>query len=82
MGLPFFKKAVELQQKYGTGKTIGNGLQTNGMLLNEEWADFLKAYNWLVDISLDGPQYIHDHFRTSQTGKPTWETVSRNAKAG
>jgi len=80
MGLDFFKKVIELQQKYGNGKSVGNGLQTNGLLLNEEWADFLKEYNWLVGISLDGPQHIHDHYRLTQSGKPSWEIVSRNAK--
>ena len=80
MGLPFFKKVIEFQQKYGNGKTVGNGLQTNGLLLNEEWADFLNEYNWLVGLSLDGPQYIHDYYRITQSGKPTWEIIHNNAK--
>ncbi|MCY1633501.1 anaerobic sulfatase maturase [Marinifilum sp. D737] len=80
MGLDFFRKVIELQQKYGNGKTVGNGLQTNGLLLNEEWAEFLKEYNWLVGLSLDGPQHIHDHYRLTPNGKPSWEIVSKNAK--
>ena len=35
MGLDFFRKVIELQQKYGNGKQVGNGLQTNGILINE-----------------------------------------------
>jgi len=80
MGLPFFKRVIELEIKYGQGKTVGNGLQTNGLLLNEEWADFLKEYNFLVGISLDGPQHIHDHYRKTPNGKGSWDLVSRNAK--
>ena len=80
MGLPFFKKVIEFETKYGQRKVVGNGLQTNGLLLNEEWADFLKEYNFLVGISLDGPKHIHDHYRKTPNGKGTWEIVSRNAK--
>lgn len=80
MGLPFFRKVVELETKYGQGKIVGNGLQTNGLLLTEEWADFLKEYNFLVGISLDGPQHIHDHYRKTPNGKGSWDIVSRNAK--
>jgi uncharacterized protein len=80
MGLPFFKKVIELETKYGQGKVVGNGLQTNGLLLTEEWADFLKKYNFLVGISLDGPQHIHDHYRKTLNGKGSWDIVSRNAR--
>jgi len=80
MGLPFFKKVVELETKYGQGKVVGNGLQTNGLLLTEEWADFLKEYNFLVGISLDGPQHIHDHYRKTPNGKGSWDIVTRNAR--
>jgi uncharacterized protein len=59
MGLDFYKRAIELEMKYGHGQTVGNGLQTNGTLLNLEWAEFLKKYDWLVGISLDGPEHIH-----------------------
>ena len=80
MGLPFFKKAVEFQNKYGVGKTVGNGLQTNGVLLNEQWAKFLREYNFLVGISLDGPEHIHDHYRFKKNGKGSWKQVYKNAK--
>lgn len=80
MELPFYQKAIEFEIKYGFGKTVGNGFQTNGLLLNEEWADFFKKYNFLVGISLDGPQHIHDHYRKTPNGKGSWDVVSRNAK--
>src|SRR6266540_16792 len=55
-GLPFFEKVVELQQRYGrSGQTVGNGLQTNAMLLDENWCKLFKAYNWLLGVSIDGP---------------------------
>lgn len=80
MGLEFFKKVIGLQQRYGDGKIVGNALQTNGTLLNKEWASFLKANNWLVGISLDGPKHIHDYYRLSLARKPTWEIVANNAQ--
>ena len=80
MGLPFFEKAIELQQKYGKRQSIGNGLQTNGILINKEWANFLKKYNFLVGLSLDGPEHIHNHYRPLQSGKGSWQQVIDSAK--
>ncbi len=80
MGLDFFKKVIELEKKHGVGRTIGNGLQTNGYLLNEEWAEFLAEYNWLVGISVDGTEHIHNKHRLTPNGKNTWEVVHRNAE--
>jgi len=80
MGLDFYKKAIELEQKYGHGQMVGNALQTNGTLLTSEWADFLKKYHWLVGISLDGPAFIHDHYRVDKLEKGTHKRVEDNAK--
>ena len=80
MGLSFFRKAVEFQEKYGEGKVVGNGLQTNGILINQEWANFLTKYNFLVGLSLDGPEHIHDHYRFNKNGKGTWNKVHNAAK--
>ena len=77
MGLDFYQTAVQYQQKYGTtGQTVGNGLQTNGLLINNDWCKFLKEYKFLVGLSLDGPEHIHDHYRVTQGGHPTWKKVS------
>ena len=80
MGLPFFQQAVKLQKRYGAGRSVGNGLQTNGLLLNAEWASFLKENSFLVGISIDGPEHIHDKYRTHVNGKPSWQQVVDNAK--
>lgn len=67
MGVEFFKKAVHFQQKYAkSGVVISNGLQTNGTLLTEEFAKFLHDYNFLVGVSLDGPESIHNQYRLTQ----------------
>jgi uncharacterized protein len=75
MGLDFYKKVVELQQKYAGRKKITNSLQTNGTLLTEEWCQFLAKHNFLVGLSLDGPEHIHDHYRVDRGGKPTFHKV-------
>ena len=69
MGLPFFEKAVEFQQRYGRGQTVGNGLQTNGILINQAWAEFLSRYQFLVGLSLDGPKHIHNKYRRLRGGQ-------------
>ncbi len=80
MGLDFFQKAVDLEQEHGQGQTVGNGLQTNGLLLDKDWARFLGQYNFLVGLSLDGPEHVHDHYRRLAGGGPSWAMVSDRAK--
>lgn len=81
MGLDFFKKVVKFQQKHGkSGQIIGNALQTNGILINENWGEFLSKYRFLVGLSLDGPKEIHDKYRRSKGGKSVWNKVMRAAK--
>lgn len=79
-GLPFFRKAMELQAKYAGGKVIENTLQTNGLLLNEEWCSLFKDNNFLVGLSLDGPEDIHDAFRRDCGGFPTFSKVMKAAE--
>jgi len=80
MGLEFYQKAIDFEIKYGRNQAVGNGLQTNGLLLNRDWAKFLKKYDWLVGLSLDGPEFIHNHYRFDQAGKGTHKRVEDNAK--
>jgi uncharacterized protein len=80
MSLPFFENVVKLQQKYGRGQTVGNGLQTNGLLINRAWAKFLSKYKFLIGLSLDGPQHIHDRCRRLRNGRSSWAQVIDRAK--
>lgn len=73
--ISFYEKALELQQKYANGKKIGNALQTNGTLLTNEWAQFLRTHSFLVGISIDGTQEMHDRYRLSRSGRGTWKQV-------
>ena len=73
--LSFYQMAVELQKKYVRGRIIHNSLQTNGTLLTDEWCRFLKENNWLVGISIDGPEELHDRYRRDSQGKPSWKRV-------
>ena len=78
--LAFYRKAVELQRKYGAGRRISNSIQTNGTLLTDEWCRFLHDNNWLVGISIDGPQEFHDEYRRTATGGATWNKVMRGIR--
>ena len=78
MGLDFYKKAVELQKKYGvSGQEVGNSLQTNAILLNENWCRFLHENKFLVGISIDGPKEFHDYYRLDHSGAGTFDRVMR-----
>lgn len=80
MGLDFFERAVALQKRYGEGRIIQNSFQTNGVLLNDAWGQFLHREGFLVGLSLDGPQEIHDRHRVDKGGRPTFEKVMRGLR--
>jgi uncharacterized protein len=79
MGLKFFKKVVDLQQKYGPpGSSVSNGLQTNGTLITDDMANFFGKYKFLLGVSLDGPVNLHDYYRITIGQKPTHSLVMRS----
>jgi len=81
LGLEFFERVVELEQKYKKPyQRIENDLQTNGTLLDDEWGVFLRKHGFLVGLSLDGPKELHDRYRLAQDGKPTFDKVFRAAQ--
>jgi len=75
LGIDFFKRVVELQKPFAKAKTISNSLQTNGVLLDDDWCRFLKRRNFMVGISLDGPKEVHDRYRKDRKGRGTFEKV-------
>ena len=78
--IDFYRKALSLQQKYAGGRCIDNVIQTNGTLLTDEWCEFFAQNQWLVGISIDGPQPDHDHYRLTAAGKPSWKKVMQGIK--
>lgn len=75
MGLPFFRRVVELCDKYANGKKIEHALQTNGIVLNDEWAHFFAENRFLIGLSIDGPAHVHNQYRVNRAGKGTHEQV-------
>lgn len=72
LGISFFQRVIDLQGKYKKpGQRVENDLQTNGLLIDKEWAHFLKKNNFLVGLSIDGPQALHDANRVGKDGAPT-----------
>src|SRR5664280_812930 len=77
-GLDFFRKVLKLQSVHiPSGKTILNGIQTNGTLIDEEWCRFIAGNGFLVGLSIDGPSDFHDLFRRTRDNKETFEKVKR-----
>ncbi|RKP58442.1 anaerobic sulfatase maturase [Pararobbsia silviterrae] len=82
LGLDYFERIVELQQRYRpSGVRIVNDLQTNATLLDDAWCAFLKQHDFLVGVSIDGPRALHDAYRVTRTGKPTFDAVMRGIDA-
>jgi len=78
MGVDFFARAVELQRRYGrAGQWISNKMQTNAVLLDEKWCEFLHENKFLLGISIDGPKDLHDRYRLDRSGAGTYERVMR-----
>jgi uncharacterized protein len=75
-GIDFFRRAVALQKKHAQpNQRIENDLQTNGVLIDEKWASFLKENRFLVGLSIDGPRELHDAYRVNKGGAPTFDKV-------
>jgi uncharacterized protein len=81
MGLPFFEQVIRLQARYAkAGQRVSNDLQTNGIALDDAWVAFLKKHDFHVGLSIDGPRELHDTFRKTRNGKPTFDYVVAAAK--
>ncbi len=76
MGLDFFRRTLDLEERFRQpGQQILNTIQTNATLIDDEWAEFLKANDFLVGVSIDGPRDMHDAYRVDKGGKPTFDRV-------
>ncbi|MGA2329984.1 MAG: anaerobic sulfatase maturase [Bryobacteraceae bacterium] len=77
-GLKFFEKLIEFEKQYGRdGQSVSNSIQTNGILIDDDWCGLFREYRWLVGVSLDGPQEMHDAYRRNKAGQGTWRQVMR-----
>jgi len=75
MGLDFFRRSVELAHRYAEGRRVEFTIQTNGTLLDEEWASFFREHGFLVGISIDGPRELHDAYRVNKGGAGSFDQV-------
>lgn len=76
-GLDFYRQVVKYQQRYADGKRITNSFQTNAVAINHQWAEFFAEHGFLIGVSIDGMPEIHDRYRISVNGRPTFERVKR-----
>ncbi len=78
LGLDYFRRVVAIERRLRPpGRTVANGLQTNGTLLDEEWGRFLAAEGFAVGLSLDGPREVHDRHRRGRDGRPSFDAAMR-----
>lgn len=78
LGVNYFRKIVDLQATLApAGTKVTNALQTNGMLLDDDWGAFLHDNQFLIGISIDGPKPVHDRYRVDRKGQPTFDKVMR-----
>jgi uncharacterized protein len=78
MGIDFLREAVEIARRHlPPGQRVTFGIQTNGTLLDAEWAAFFKQHDFLVGISIDGPRDVHDTYRVNKGGRGTYDQVMR-----
>jgi len=78
MGLDFFRRVTDLQQKHGQpGTSVANGVQTNATLIDDAMAEHFARFNFLLGCSLDGPEEVHDLYRHTIAGAPSHRDVLR-----
>jgi serine-type anaerobic sulfatase-maturating enzyme len=77
LGVDYFNRVVELQKQYANGKQIENVFQTNGVLLDDAWAEFFRENRFLIGVSIDGPRELHDAYRVDKGGQPSFDRVMR-----
>jgi uncharacterized protein len=77
LGVEYFETVLKYQREYAGGKRVENALQTNGLLLDDRWCEFLAANGFLVGLSIDGPRELHDKYRVDRAGDPTFDKVVR-----
>ncbi|MCR5575095.1 MAG: anaerobic sulfatase maturase [Bacteroidaceae bacterium] len=79
-GIPFFERAMQLQEKYAQGRRILNTLQTNGTMLTDEWCQFFKEHHFRIGISIDGPEHLHNIYRKDAKDEGTFHQVMRGVE--
>lgn len=82
----YYEKIMALERRYARGIRVDNAIQTNGTLLDDDWCRFFRDNGWLVGLSVDGPEDLHDRYRRTAGGGPSFaavmraiETLDRNA---
>ena len=76
-GLSFFRRFLEIEAQYRSKDVqVGHSIQTNGLHIDEAWARFLRENGFLVGLSVDANQAIHDANRVDASGKGTWQRVT------
>ncbi len=77
-GLDFYRRSVELAEKHRkASQRVKHTIQTNGTLIDDEWAAFFKQNKYLVGLSLDGPQSLHDAYRVDKKGDGSFAAAVR-----
>lgn len=80
-GLGFFQELTGLEKKYNIKKIqVSNTIQTNGTMIDEEYAEFFGRNHFLVGLSLDGGRELHDGLRVDAEGKGTFDRVLNAAR--
>ena len=81
MGLDFFRRSIDYQMSSARpGTRIENTFQTNGLLLDDEWCRFFRENDFLIGLSMDGPEELHDRYRKDRAGRGTFDRVLRAAR--
>ena len=79
-GLDFFREVIRLEKRFNRrGIRVINTIQTNGFALDEEWCRFFKEHDFLIGLSVDGTQEIHDRYRHDASGGVTYARVKKAA---
>jgi len=72
--ISYYKAAFEaIEARRPPSIQLRHCVQTNGMLLTQDWCDFIKKWHIGVGVSIDGPRHLHDANRVTRAGKGTFD---------
>jgi uncharacterized protein len=76
-GIPYYEKVVRLQRKYRGNKKIFNAFQSNGTLIHADWCRFFRDNQFLLGLSIDGPEHLHNYYRKNKANQGSFREVMK-----
>ena len=76
-GRVFFEAAIQMQSRE-MDVQFENFIQTNAILVDEDWTTFFRDAHFRVRVSLDGPELLNDRMRINGSNRGSYRSIRRS----